>query len=166
VSYAFDSERATPDQWEISTWSKKVARSSILKDGNVSDIANLPAATRHNQPRQHHLPRHRPLADLRRTRRRNERATAGEQQPQGGRATARGSGVEPPATNNGDAGLPDVRGNLTAAAIARGEEIEREISEEMAEELGENRRLTNLGAPDGHGGEVFIGLRFVTMFPH
>jgi hypothetical protein len=64
VSYAFDSERATPDQWEISTWSKKVARSSILKHGNVSDIANLPAATRHNQPRQHHQPRHRPPADL------------------------------------------------------------------------------------------------------
>jgi hypothetical protein len=25
VSYAFKSEQATPDQWEISTWSKKVA---------------------------------------------------------------------------------------------------------------------------------------------
>jgi hypothetical protein len=163
VSYAFESERATPDQWEISTWSKKVARSSILKHGTVSDVANLPVATRHNQPRQLRQPRHRPLTDLRRTRRRNERAAT---EPQGGRGRARRTGgVAPPATNNGDAGgLPDV--NLTATAMARGEAIEREVGEEMEEELREHRRLTNLGRPDGHGGEVFIGPRYATMFPH
>ena len=69
VSYAFESERATPDQWGISTWSRKVARSQITKHGNDSDKANLPVATRHNQPRQQRNPRNRPLADLRKTRR-------------------------------------------------------------------------------------------------
>jgi hypothetical protein len=52
VSYVFNGKRATPDQWEISTWSKKVARSSIMKHGNVSDKANLPEATHYNQPTQ------------------------------------------------------------------------------------------------------------------
>jgi hypothetical protein len=47
VSYAFESVQATPYRWGISTWSKKVARSSILKHGNVSDKANIPVATRH-----------------------------------------------------------------------------------------------------------------------
>ena len=61
---------------------------------------------------------------------------------------------------------PDGTSNLAAAAIARDEAIEREVSEEMTEEFRENRRLTNLGAPDGHGGEVFIGPRFDSMFPH
>jgi hypothetical protein len=70
VSYVFESERASPDRWGISTWSKKVARSSILKHGNISDKANLPVATRHNKPRQQRNPRHKPIADLRRTRRR------------------------------------------------------------------------------------------------
>jgi hypothetical protein len=63
--------------------------------------------------------------------------------------------VEPPATKNGDTGLPDV--NLTVTAIARGEAIEREVGEEMAEEFREHRSLTNLGRPDSHGGEVLIG---------
>lgn len=48
---------------------------------------------------------------------------------------------------------------LTATAIARGEEIERQVSEEMAEELRENRRVTNVGRPDGHGGVLFVGPR-------
>jgi hypothetical protein len=69
--------------------------------------------------------------------------------------------VEVPPATNGD-GLPDVRVNLTAAVTACGKEIEREVSEEMAEELTEHRRLTNLGRPDGHGGEIFIGLRYPT----
>jgi hypothetical protein len=63
VSYVFNGKQATPDQWEISTWSKKVVRSSIMKHGNVSDKANLPEATCYNQPRQQHHHRHRPLAD-------------------------------------------------------------------------------------------------------
>ena len=157
VSYAFESDRATPDQWEISTWSKKVARSSILKHGNASDKAHLPEATRHNQPRQRARPRQRPLVDRRRTCQRIARVIEGAaEERQGGIARARQTEEEPRADD--DAGLPEV--NLTAAATARGEEIEREVREEMAEELLENRRLTNLGSPDGHGGEIFVGPQF------
>jgi hypothetical protein len=56
--------------------------------------------------------------------------------------------------------LPEV--TLTATAIARGEAIEREVNEAMAEELREQRRLTNAGRPDGHGGVLFVGPRFPT----
>jgi hypothetical protein len=87
--------------------------------------------------------------------------TAGEQEHQGGRAIARRTVEAPPATN-GD-GLPDVHANLTAAATVHGEEIEREVSDEMAEELTEHRRLTNLGRPDG--GEIFIGPRYPAFCP-
>ena len=62
VSYVFESERATPDQWGISTWSKKVCRSSIMKDDNDSDKAHLPAATHRNRPLQQCHPRNRHLA--------------------------------------------------------------------------------------------------------
>jgi hypothetical protein len=143
VSYVFESIGATPDRWGISTWSKKVARSSILKHGNVSDKANIPVATHHNQPRQQCNPCKRPLADLRRIRRWVER--------------------EPAATNDGDGDGPVrllLAVNLTATDIARGEEIEREVSEEMAEELREHRRVTNAGRPDGHGGVIFVGPQF------
>ncbi len=37
---------------------------------------------------------------------------------------------------------------------------EREVREDMADEISEHRRLTNLGMPDGHGGLIFIGPRF------
>jgi hypothetical protein len=62
--------------------------------------------------------------------------------------------ADPPA---GGDGLSDVRGSLTAADIARGEAIEREVREEMSEEVSDHRRLTNAGRPDGHGGQIFIG---------
>jgi hypothetical protein len=71
VSYVFMNERAHPGRWEISTWSKKVARSSILKGGTVADRANLPVENSHrNRPREQKGPRSRPLADRRRVRRR------------------------------------------------------------------------------------------------
>jgi hypothetical protein len=186
VSYAFESERATPDKWGISTWSKKVARSSILKNGNDSDKAHLPVANRYNRPRQQRNPRSRPLVDLRRTRRRVERAIVGVEEPAAAATTNDGNGLLVPedeveraidgneepaatndATNDGDGPLPDDDGNgllplvnLTATAMARGEQIEREVSEEMAEELSEERRVTNVGRPDGHGGVLFVGPRF------
>jgi hypothetical protein len=47
VSYVFEKERSNPDMWEISTWSRKVQRSSILKDGTNADRANLPGDTSH-----------------------------------------------------------------------------------------------------------------------
>jgi hypothetical protein len=174
VSYIFENERAAPDRWGISTWSRKVARSSIIKDGNAADKANLPEATRHNQPRQQRNPRSMPLADLRRTRRRVERAIEADAElvdaiVDGVDAIVDGEPEEPAATNGGNDGqeLPNVAGdgllplvNLTATAIARGEEIERGVNEAIAEELREHRRVTNVGRPDGHGGVLFVGPRF------
>jgi hypothetical protein len=57
-------------------------------------------------------------------------------------------------TNDGDGLLPLV--NLTATATARGEEIARGVSEETAAELREQRRVTNVRRPDGHGGLLFV----------
>jgi hypothetical protein len=53
VSYVFANKRSNPDRWEIWTWSQKVQRSSILKNGTDEDKANLPEETLHrNKPRQ------------------------------------------------------------------------------------------------------------------
>ncbi len=131
-----------------------------MKHGNVSDKANLPEATCYNQPRQQRHHRQRPLADGRRTWQRGARAIADGAQQQ--RATRVVRAADPPA---GGDGLPDVCGNLTAAAIARGEAIEREVREEMSEEVSEHRRLTNAGRPDGHGSQIFIGPRYPTRLP-
>jgi hypothetical protein len=175
VSYAFvestRAARATPEQWEVSTWSKKVARSSIMKHGSVADIAWLPAvASAYNKPRQARGPRRRPLADLRRTRRRLVRAPTvaetdreeeeDDEQQEPAPAPIGGVVVEPapapiggvvvglpavarlaeaeeekeePPSPTGGVGLPIVL--LSEAARIRGEEVEREVREEMAEEL-------------------------------
>jgi hypothetical protein len=50
--------------------------------------------------------------------------------------------------------------SLTATAIARAENIERVLSEEMAEQLREHRGVANLKRPDGQGGVLFVGPRF------
>jgi hypothetical protein len=157
VSYVFANERSTPDQWGISTWSKKVARSSILKHGSTSDKDHLPEASRYNQPRQQHNPRRSHFADLRRTRRRvlpreRERSTSPEEQQE-----RRALRMEEPAVAT-EGELPTII--LTAAAAARGEAIAREVREGMADEIAEHRRIANLGRPDGHGGVVFIGPTF------
>jgi hypothetical protein len=155
VSYIFDNQRSKPDNWGIATWSRKVARSSILKHGNVSDKDHLPEPTRYNKPRQQHNPRRMPLADLRRTRRRVEPVEGGEREGRIAR-TRRTRTVEAPAAADGE--LPNIQ--LTATAAARGEAIERQVREEMADEIAEYRRLANLGRPDGHGGQVFVGPTF------
>ncbi len=52
VEYVFRKRRANPMQWELSTWSKQVQRSSIEKNGTKSDKAALPTGTsRYNKPR-------------------------------------------------------------------------------------------------------------------
>ena len=188
VSYVFESERSTPDQWGISTWSRKVCRSSIMKNGNDSDKSHLPAATHRNRPRQQRQPRKKPLAHVRRTRRRLvERATDGaglpveepaagatinddtEEDDGGDGRLPRQVDEELAATNDaatndtnddgdGDGLLPLL--NLTATAAARGEEIEREVNQAMEGELREQRRVANVGRPDGHGGVLFVGPRF------
>jgi hypothetical protein len=52
VKYLFKKRRAKPMQWELSTWSRHVQRSSIEKNGTKSDKAALPTGTSHfNKPR-------------------------------------------------------------------------------------------------------------------
>jgi hypothetical protein len=52
VEYVFRKRRANPMQWELSTWSRHVRRSSIEKNGTDSDKAALPTETsRFNKPR-------------------------------------------------------------------------------------------------------------------
>jgi hypothetical protein len=52
VEYVFNKRRAKPMQWELSTWSKHVQRSSIEKNGTESDKAALPTGmSRSNKPR-------------------------------------------------------------------------------------------------------------------
>jgi hypothetical protein len=46
VSYVFVNPRNKHKNWDISTWSKAVQRSSILKNGPPADITNLPPASR------------------------------------------------------------------------------------------------------------------------
>ena len=188
MSYVSESERTTPDQWGISTWSRKVCRSSIMKNGNDSDKSHLPAATHRNRPRQQRQPRKKPLAHVRRTRRRLvERATDGAGLPVEEPATGATINDDTEEDDGGDGRLPrqvdeelaatndaatndtnddgDGDGllpllNLTATAAARGEEIEREVNQAMEGELREQRRVANVGRPDGHGGVLFVGPRF------
>ena len=52
VSYIFQNERLQHINWAVSYWSKKVSRSSILKDGTEEDIGRLPPSDNHrSKPR-------------------------------------------------------------------------------------------------------------------
>jgi hypothetical protein len=72
VSYVFNKNRAQPDTWEISTWSRHVQRSSILKYGTDKDKEHLPPETQSNKPRKQGKRKKKP-SDRRRIRKRNER---------------------------------------------------------------------------------------------
>ena len=48
ASYIFDKYDKKNSDWNVSTWSTKVRRNAILKNGSQSDIAQLPPATRYN----------------------------------------------------------------------------------------------------------------------
>ena len=61
VSFIFDNPKLHHVSWEISTWSKKVARSEILKHGTEQDISNLPEAS--NNTRRQPAKRNRPVLD-------------------------------------------------------------------------------------------------------
>ena len=65
VSYVFENEHLHLERWGISTWSKKVQHSSILKDGTEKDKANLPPELNHNKLCQQHG-HTKPQADRRR----------------------------------------------------------------------------------------------------
>ena len=62
-----ENEHLHPEQWGILTWSKKVQRSSILKDGTEQDNANLPPESNRNKSRRQHG-RTKAQADRRRVR--------------------------------------------------------------------------------------------------
>jgi hypothetical protein len=49
-SYVWD-KCANYDNWKVSTWSKKVKFSEIMKNGNDSDKLNLPEENRFNRKR-------------------------------------------------------------------------------------------------------------------
>jgi len=46
VEYVFQKERAHPDLWELSTWSKHVSKSFILRHGTDQDKSHFPLAER------------------------------------------------------------------------------------------------------------------------
>ena len=154
VSYVFNNERTNPDVWAISTWSKKVARSSILKFGTENDKANLPAERSHrNRPRQQRG-RRKGLSDERRRRvHRRDPPVPVELM-----AEIVGVPVEEMAAETAEegGGLPDIRFELSDAARARGEEIEASVAAEVAADVEEARRVRRIGVPDGDGGTIHI----------
>ena len=115
VSYVFENERLHPERWGISTWSQKIERSSIVKDGTEQDKANLPPESNRNKSRRQHG-HTKAQADRRRVRQHLNRTSR--------RARRQ---------DNGDEGeLPDLRDSLTSAAIARLQQIEAEVAAEEA----------------------------------
>jgi len=71
VQYVFNKRRANPDTWEVSTWSKHVKKSKILREGTEQDKAFFSAEDQQAvRPRIQHRKRNRPLQDCRRVRRR------------------------------------------------------------------------------------------------
>jgi hypothetical protein len=51
VQYVFAKQKSNPIAWELSTWSKAVRHSTILKEGTESDKSHLPPPTRYNKQR-------------------------------------------------------------------------------------------------------------------
>ena len=79
VSYIFANSKWQPDNWLIGTWSMRVQRSSITKDGTKEDIDKLGDKTKYNKKRK---PKVRENADgiekkrRRKTKKKKEAATA------------------------------------------------------------------------------------------
>ena len=111
-----------------------------------------------NRERQQNGHRRASVGDQRRVRR---RAAPPAQDPEA-ESTEAATVKEPnepqqPETQNQSAGLPVIR--LSAAAIARGQEIAQQVEQELEEEKREAdeeaRRLSRLGGPDGDGGLLY-----------
>ncbi len=62
VSYCFLKKKNPEEVWSIATWSVRVSRSSIEKDGTESDKEKLAMASNRNKPRGH-MKRNRPESD-------------------------------------------------------------------------------------------------------
>jgi hypothetical protein len=154
VRYAFENENWHPERWGISTWSRKVQRSSILKHGTEQDKANLPPESNHNKSRRQHG-RAKPQADRRRVRQRTDRTS--------GRARRRDYDDEV-----GE--LPDLRDRLTPAAIARDQQIQAEVAAEevraQLQQLEEARRANRFGIAQADGTTVHVGPRFPLQDSH
>lgn len=117
VGYVFQNRKAKPATWVLSTWSKKVSHSEIVKHGTDEDRANLPSENRFNRPRQQKR-RNRGLSSSNRVRRR-ARANAIGRSGAGG--TAGGGRTSTSATImavSGEQPLPDP-GPLTERQRAR-----------------------------------------------
>ena len=63
VSYCFEMRKKPEDEWNLATWSLRVARSSIEKRGTDSDKAKLAPATNRNKARSNGLKRNRKDSD-------------------------------------------------------------------------------------------------------
>jgi hypothetical protein len=158
VSYIFAKPKAKPGTWDISTWSKHVQRSSILKNGTPEDIAHLPPAGRYNSSRVARRRRITQPATNRRTRQRvsnnnnNNNANNAEAPTAAAAAT-----TEPPPP--APAELPDFTNALTGRAQALGRVIEQQTRLEMADDLRTIDRANRGGepVPDGHGGVLIAG---------
>jgi len=92
VEYVFNKPRAKPFSWEISTWSKHVSKSFIMRYGTENDKAHFPPEERVLRRRQESQKRKKPLLDKRRVRRRtanqNDPRLIVEEVINGTRATA------------------------------------------------------------------------------
>jgi hypothetical protein len=150
VGYVFQNTKVKPMNWKISYWSKKVARSEILKHGTEQDKASLPEESYRNKPRkQHH--RSRPEADRRRVRRR----------------------LNPPAgcdtVENTEGELPDIRPQLSEEARARLYEVDEDAAAEAAAAVREQQeaasRANRHGRPAGDGTTIHVGPHFPLQEP-
>jgi len=141
VSYIFGNEGLHSDTWGISTWYKKVSRSSILKDGTEDDKSNLPEQSFRNKPRRQRG-RNKPASDRRRQRRAPPLGNPRRQ-----------------AIIEGE--LPDVRGRLSEETLAldrrRMQEATRRVQEELQQAQDQTRRGNRAGIARGDGTTGHVG---------
>ncbi len=76
VEYVFQKPRAKPLTWEVSTWSKHVTKSFIMRHGTENDKAHFPPEERVIRTRRESQKRKKPLHDRRRVRRRTNQDSA------------------------------------------------------------------------------------------
>ena len=163
VSYVFENPKCHQDTWGISTWSKKVSRSTIEKQGNDNDKSKLEPATAHmNRPRQQNG-RRRPLADRRRVRQRIRAPAAAAVSVEDDNDYSEddfNENEQQQQQQQEQAALPDLTGQLCERARERGREIERQVLNEVQREQQvqeeEARRISRNGRPDGDGGLLFF----------
>ena len=128
VEYVFAKPSGKYLSWTVSTWSKHVRRSQILKEGTAGDKAKLPEETRFNKPRAQKK-RKRSLSTNNRTPRRQRGASSTQQQQQQQQSQpqqqqqqqqeASLASAQPARRNNTAAALPDFTGDSRVQERAR-----------------------------------------------